>query len=394
MVQKLPKVWNPNLRIITLISILLCISLSIFKHYTVMEKRKADETSELREIGDHLLQLRLLKETKEGRVKKDANALSFAKTYPPNFTFPSFLPYGTFKELPIIVESVPNSCNLLHSPKGCEMISERSENAPDSWIQLVLAMNLQQCHSRPCETMDIGSNLGLLTYRMLQAGAYVTAIEPQTDLCQATRETIAYNGYSAQSMVLCGALGIDSAPNSTFTLSGSLYRYHGMTDIAKRFADWNLPLDVPVYNLNSLLRFRSRPVHYDFIKVDTDSIDCSILRYLIDAQRKDLIRFQTITMEVSCCPMGNAKALDQFAQLMADLQEDGYSLYRPGVQYQEFIPEHTDSKVDTVIGVPFFKFKEKTYEQWRAPGLVDGDWKRKYHLYVTKEEFSSPLALL
>jgi len=56
-------------------------------------------------------------------------------------------------------------------------------------------MVLSSCFERDCFSIDIGSNLGLLSFRMLQQGSRVLAFEPQADLACASEATARYNGY-------------------------------------------------------------------------------------------------------------------------------------------------------------------------------------------------------
>ena len=66
------------------------------------------------------------------------------------------------------------------------------------------ATPLSRCHDHSCLAMDVGANLGLVTLRMLQAGARVIAIEPQLDLCCAASASAAFNGFTERSLFLCG----------------------------------------------------------------------------------------------------------------------------------------------------------------------------------------------
>eukprot|EP01052_Picozoa_sp_SAG31_P026178 SAG31_NODE_2354_length_5881_cov_7.980111_5_plen_133_part_00 len=115
---------------------------------------------------------------------------------------------------------------------------------------------------------------------MLQAGAHVIAVEPQVDLCCAGNASAAFNGYRDHAAFLCGGVAFAEDGPTQLALQPGLFRYGvagGQAFQLKAFYDrLGLPHSVPLYLLRSLV-VEDVPLTFDFIKIDTDSVDCHIV---------------------------------------------------------------------------------------------------------------------
>jgi FkbM family methyltransferase len=128
-----------------------------------------------------------------------------------------------------------------------------------------------KCVFKPgCRAADVGGNVGMMTYTMLALGAHVVTVEPQEDLCNVTKRTAALNGWGSRSQVFCaGAAGAQPGERSLTVNLGHGFRIGRPTR--------NDTVVVPLLDLNQVLTSD----HYDFIKIDTDSIDCVLLGQLV-----------------------------------------------------------------------------------------------------------------
>ena len=66
----------------------------------------------------------------------------------------------------------------------------------EPYVRDAIASILSGCHARTCRAVDIGANNGWMTAYMLFLGAHVTAVEPQTDLADALRDSGTLNCWS------------------------------------------------------------------------------------------------------------------------------------------------------------------------------------------------------
>ena len=173
-----------------------------------------------------------------------------------------------------------------------------------------------------CNTIDIGSNLGLISLRMLQSGARLTAVEPQTT--SVPHAPAQYNGFGQPRFICAGAGVSDSvSEGDVLSVKSNAYRYGGGTrDLSQMYTRLGLPRSVPLVKLNSILGARGTlPLHQD----RHGPVDCDLLRELLNRQRKGLLSFESVSLEV--WTGSHCEGL-KFAQLLAELQQDGYDLCR------------------------------------------------------------------
>lgn len=67
-------------------------------------------------------------------------------------------------------------------------------------------------------------------------------------------------------------------------------------DVLSLYKSLNLPTQVPSILTKDL--FRRNSAHYDFVKIDTDSIDCSIVNQLLHAMELNLVSFSAVSFEI------------------------------------------------------------------------------------------------
>ena len=308
--------------------------------------------------------------------------ISFLKTTP--HTLPTFKATPT---IPIYAETKLNTCNLLLDG-GCEKIATGAEDSPDVWIQEVLARSLAGCADgeKHCLALDFGSNLGLLTLRMLQHGAHVVAVEPQPDLNCAAQASAQLAGFRDRSKFLIGGVSHSAGEPKEISFGDKgLYRYgnQGTEFYMKAFfeeAGITLPLTVPLHYIPDLVSTQKGMNAYSFVKVDTDTIDCEILRLLLDMQRQAMLSFETLTLETWTGPTCDSNEL--FSQLLADLQQDGYSVYRARNDKKDDMPSLTDKGHALNPKVTMWKMPRHTAEQWKGK---DKGFRMMYQMLVTRD---------
>ena len=207
----------------------------------------------------------------------------------------------------------PENGSCVLSPKVCSNFAPFVINE-DVHVRDIIASCLMKCMFKPgsCRTADLGGNMGLMTTTMLALGANVTTVEPQIDLCSVINRTAALNGWSSRLKVLCGAVGIEQGKTSMQVQMEYTYRIGGPTrkDI----------VTVPLYNMPVILE----PGHYDFIKIDTDSIDCAILGQLVGMIQTGRWSVDSLILETwdAMCKNG------YLAGLLEQFQHMNYTVYR------------------------------------------------------------------
>lgn len=225
---------------------------------------------------------------------------------------------------------------------------------------------------------------------MMQAGAHVVAVEPQTDLCCAGSLSAAINGLGQRALHLCAGLAVPSEETKE-TVRGTLhvgnnYRYGSFRHEA-HFRKYNLTRTVPLLSAATVaLAGPAEARKFAFIKIDTDTVDLPLLRFFFDQQRAGALAFESVALEVwSAWPSA------KFARLMADLQADGYSIYRtpaihPGnsrsacASIQHTFPELIDLVV-SLRTCTLLRIRNMSYAEWSA---APTGWHRQNQMLVTR----------
>jgi FkbM family methyltransferase len=288
------------------------------------------------------------------------------------------------KPIPIVLETQASLCMLgshLTGNKGtiCEnSVRGMSSWTPDPHVRDIITTALFACSFRDqpddCFAVDVGSNIGAHTLVMLQLGARVVSIEPQMDFCVASRLSAAALGYANRSVVVCGGL----APFETTPASGMLdvgkdnWRYEGkLTDMPYQLSA------VPLVSLERLVRNQRK---INFLKIDTDSIDCSVLQQAIRMIDRGII-IKAIILESwdnSC------KADNLMGSQILKLARLGYTVYRTLVYERAFDDHHRDYENDfKTVTLPKGWIEEFhvgfNFVLWRADTDVLSDEELKTH---------------
>lgn len=116
-----------------------------------------------------------------------------------------------FDPLPLVMEVNPGTCDFYQAPVGdrrsvcCDLTGDFHE--PERVVAEAIASFLIGCsrgHGRAsshCTAVDLGSNNGWFSAYMLQLGAHVISVEPQTDFAMALLETALLNCWAKRSKV-------------------------------------------------------------------------------------------------------------------------------------------------------------------------------------------------
>ena len=246
-------------------------------------------------------------------------------------------------EIRAIVDLKDGTCLL---GRCGEMRSGAATWGPDTHIRDLINSIMLTCAFRwepdDCLALDIGSNFGLHTFGMLQLGARVISIEPQTDLCVASRLSIQANGWSTRSIVVCG--GIAAAGNQTadtkLNISNTnplpLHRYQGPRFVPQ----YNNPPLVPMYRINQLIFNLPLRTTFRLVKIDTDSIDCAVANQILDAVDKEKIivgAFIFESWDMTC--RGT-----ETGRLLVRLRRLGFHIYRVHITERSWNDNHVDTK--------------------------------------------------
>ena len=333
--------------------------------------------------------------------------------------------------IPVIAEHSKGACDLFPGGEAaCRQIA-KAQSTPDDWLLAFMAASFRHCtarqHGSRCLAVDIGSNLGLVSIRLMQIGFAVLSVEPQADLCCASTASITYNQFQTRSRVFCG--GASSLPVITaghhgrsdwagedagrigqvgeLPISRSAWRYghtHALKqgiDLQQWYTNQSIPMRVPLLSIGHLLgatpgapqRFwreqqqsGSRAVHFDFIKLDTDSVDCNLLQSLLQLQHDGIMTFESASLEVFTC-----KAT-QLAKLLVEVHNSGYHIFRApaGMKVDKF-PELTlrNITLSHERAIVLWEMAPRSVDQWQevlsdTKRSMKRSWHAIYQLLVTK----------
>ena len=195
------------------------------------------------------------------------------------------------KPIPVVLETAAGICFFgSHLTKGtiCEnALRGKSIWSPDPHVRDIISTVLLPCslqsQRHDCFAIDVGSNFGAHTLHMLELGARVVSIEPQIDLCVASRISASALGYANRSHVVCGGMAQSENTPRTSTLNINkdtfLWRYYGDVPHGTEKYGYSIDGDLPLVSLPRLVATKTK---VDFLKIDTDSIDCDVLQQAIN----------------------------------------------------------------------------------------------------------------
>lgn len=215
---------------------------------------------------------------------------------------PHYFPIRPFK---MILGTQSKPCSYL---PDCNAFSRGELEWPESFVIEVLIGILGDCPLRQCHVLDLGGNMGYVNSYAAALGAKVISVEPQFDLASANRATIELNCWQHRVRNLDGMITLRPDQHDANTEISNLWR-PGMVDFKKKRETKRLYLG------NIVTMFES--THLDFVKIDVDSIDIEILRFLIDWIRQGKITVHSFIIEKGC-----------HHEAFVDLQQLGYNIFQ------------------------------------------------------------------
>lgn len=303
----------------------------------------------------------------------------------PTFTLP---PHN----IPFVTETERGTCNLIgNGLDQCagNVIQSGSPLEPDRFLLDLIDIVLHSCKRLQCDSIDIGSNLGLVTLSMLHAGSNVIAIEPQPDICCSLYASAAFNSWNDKLTVLCGGAAVDDSGDKFLTLDAG-YRpgdgYIRRNDsFLWHYKQLGLSNEVPLYGLKSFMK----KSFYNFIKVDTDSVDDLLAQAMLQDETLD---FDTMTFEVS-----SGLFLDDkwFGKFCWQAQKLGYYLYKTPADSRHYSHEYITKGEKLQIGTKSYLWKlpQQTEEEWLNQKFADFDLATQqigeFHVMITKLDLPS-----
>lgn len=263
----------------------------------------------------------------------DPDGRLFARSY----TLHAGWPFAGFQ---LVMEMEPGTCDLYaRRARGtcCELETEKGGRLVEAHVRhaLVSLLGGKGCHlrsgSRACRAVDLGANNGWFSLMMMQLGAKVVSVEPQTDLARALQDSAQLNCWAGRSRVInalactrsdfaCHAARIDARDCEVGGWRfGNMYGSSQLTAAHRRgmnssqpkkdsgcAAAHGLPEWVGAVNLSSVLFEHARAgdapggaAEIDFIKMDADGPEGGWLRELDEEITAGRLRVEAIVVEGS-----------------------------------------------------------------------------------------------
>lgn len=143
-----------------------------------------------------------------------------------SYRAPQFYPYPPYS---VVLETAPGACDLAapynEEPQKratwCKAFTEARLPQPEPFVAQAVASALAHCPftaaigAAPCDVVDIGGNLGLVTAMMASLGANVQTVEPSKDLAHAIKQTVAANCWQDRVTVHQKGITADSAADGS-----------------------------------------------------------------------------------------------------------------------------------------------------------------------------------
>lgn len=284
-------------------------------------------------------------------IINDACDSSSYKLTQNDFKAPSYFFKGPYdKQIPFAA-GVHTECDLLHN--NCKEIQQGNAKAPDRWLVNFIEVTMKKCTG--CLSFDFGSNLGLVSLSLLSMGSSVVSIEPQLDLCCASRVS---SSMTDKHISYCGGVKTSSQTPTYLEISVQspgfrdgwaptsqemhvLFKSLGLPDLYK----------VPLINMREIIDkgIQSFGNNIEMVKIDTDSIDCTLVREILDSSTP----FSSITFETwsndECAERSN------FVRLLRDLQQNGYEIYHTPAQQDAYSPKYIHKQMSLVANIIYLK---------------------------------------
>eukprot|EP01046_Picozoa_sp_COSAG06_P041909 COSAG06_NODE_5266_length_3599_cov_2.286000_1_plen_460_part_00 len=216
-------------------------------------------------------------------------------------------PVFAYPVVPTVLELQPGACDVFSASKSfcCDFMAGKSEHVPiDAPIVSTVLAFLSSC-TGTCVALDVGANMGTMTKYMLSTGARVIAVEPQTDLATLAWHTACRNGWGEQLRMYNNAVTSDPSEGGSSTTFGFRKGLKGKW--AGGTADeWGFRPDGG-HRKNTATTFVAKKIFvgeviagvraFSLVKIDTDSVDDSILRAFIGLIKAGNVTVDTFTVE-------------------------------------------------------------------------------------------------
>ena len=238
-----------------------------------------------------------------------------------------------FQPFQLVMEMSPGTCNLYTKRyrHWCCGMGTRSGHvrAIEVSVREVIFSFLggKGCHLRPtsrlCRAVDLGANNGWFTLMMLQLGASVVSVEPQTDFARVLEESARLNCWGARSKVInalaCAQSDVTCQQTRIDARSCEVggWRFGNMLGPSQLVAEHRamkspncasvvgLPEWVGAVNLSSVLLEHAHvgisngPAEIDFIKMDADGPEGGWLWEMEKLMTAGRLRIDTLIVEGS-----------------------------------------------------------------------------------------------
>ena len=212
-----------------------------------------------------------------------------------------------------------SKCELI-GKRDCNHVAQGKLFLPEWFVREAISSFLVPCLYRHCVAFDIGANLGFVTAYMASLGAHVTAIEPQPPMVSALRRTLENNCWQERVKVHNAFvsvhqrdIGKSRTENSSNLWSVDRDR-HEMSSFERPY------LYLPEVFINAR--------HADFIKLDIDSIEATVVHSLYKLVVSKKFTFNTLIFEVNLASE-KGRGFVQVAEAFCGFQNDlGYDIYK------------------------------------------------------------------
>ena len=216
---------------------------------------------------------------------------------------PTFFPIRPFH----MVLGVDQANPCVYIP-DCEAFSRGDLEWPEGFVIEVLIATLGDCPLRKCHVLDLGGNLGYVNSYAGSLGAKVVSVEPQSDLAAANKATTEHNCWQHRVENIVGFLTLSADEDKHDHKASQLWR-PGMTEFNKTREATKVYLGRLIEQLGSK--------HLDLVKIDVDSIDIPILKFIVNFVKMGDITVDHILIEAACEP-----------ETFFELQQLGYNIFQ------------------------------------------------------------------
>ena len=316
-----------------------------------------------------------------GKVKKNICEDTRFTLGEKNFRKPDFSFQGPWGDKLFFTAGVHGKCDLVGN--HCEKIQSGDSKVPDRWLVDFLEVSMKNCDN--CLSFDFGSNLGLVMLSLLSSGSSVVAVEPQLDLCCASR--VSASAFPDKFTLYCGGVKPSHDSNKNLKICSSK-RGHRAGWIPKKnqLPELHKSLGLPQCYSSKLFPLKQvitkgvqkygNKIHT--IKTDTDSVDCRLLREILDLD----IDFVSITLEVTYNIDGCHK-IDDFMYLMKRLDDMGYDKYHTPAQGNQYVDSYRHPDASIVAE----EVHLKNSRVWKIKEIASMTKKNKQSFHKLRKKF-------